>query len=416
MLASFQLRDYLRVRTAGRLLVVLLCLCLWASHSAQAQYQVHGVTVDKDTKEPIPFVSIGVKGTSLGTASNMEGEFVLNLPAGPQKLIVSEIAHQRDTVTVTGPGALLRIELASASVTLPEVKVGSYAFQLVDRAYQHLQASYDQKFFGKAYYRQVTRIGNEPTELQEMIWNVKSNGARIEGTTTTQGRFAAQQALFNFTNFSFNTKAYGLFDPRQDSTESLALISPNTFQNYLVELVQILENGDSNVAELSFETRPELKGYQAKGTVWIDADTYKVLRFKIATPNYTSASRNPTYKLANTLLEFDLVFKSTTQDISPLDHIQVNLTANVVRPSTPTKKLAVSSFTYFYDTSEKQPAGVRYEAVSLRDKDRETIRGIKYNPEFWANNPVVQRTPVEDEVIQAFEKKGAFGNMVPKSK
>ena len=393
--------------------LALLLLLLGGSLAAQAQYQVRGAIIDKDTQEPIPFAGVGVLGTSLGTASNAEGEFVLSLPSGPQQLIVSEIAHVRDTVAVAGAGPALRIVLASASVTLPEVKVASYAFQLVNRAYEHLQENYNTKFYGKAYYRQVTRIGDEPTELQEMIWNVKSNDARIEGVTTTQGRFAAQQALFNFSNFSFNTKAYGLFDPRQDTATSLALLSPSVFKNYYVELVQILENGDGNVAELSFETRPELRGYQAKGTVWVDADTYKVLRFRITTPNYTSASRNPNYKLADTQLEFDLVFKSNAEPVAPLDHIKVTLTADIVRPATPPKKLAVSSFTYFYDTSEK-PTGLRYGTVSLREKDRETIRGTKYDPEFWANNPVVQRTPVEDEVIQAFEKKGAFGTMVGK--
>ncbi|MBW3130104.1 carboxypeptidase-like regulatory domain-containing protein [Hymenobacter profundi] len=402
--------------TARLLALAGFFLLLLGSSTAQAQYQLRGSVLDKETKEPIPFVSIGIPGTSLGTASNADGQFFLNLPSLPQRVVFSEIGHLRDTLVVTSTQKPFEVLLGSATITLPEVKVGSYAFQLVDRAYRHMADNYDTKFYGKAYYRQVTRIGAEPTELQEMIWNVKSNNARIEGTTTTQGRFAAKQALLNFTNFSFNTKGYGLYNPNADSTVSLALLSPNAVKNYYVELQGILEKGDANIAEITFETRPEVEGYQANGTVWIDTDTYKVVRFTITSPNYTSASQNPTYKLKNTLLTFDLSFQNTPDPVSPLDYMKVKLTADVLRPGTPITKLDVSSFTFFYDTNRK-PTGIAYERGTLDEKDRETIRQAKYDPEFWANNPVVQRTPVEDEVIKSFEQKGAFGTTIkPKRK
>ncbi|MCC2547178.1 carboxypeptidase-like regulatory domain-containing protein [Hymenobacter sp. BT175] len=392
----------------------LLLVLLAIGFSAQAQYKVRGVALDKDTNEPVPFVSIGVQGTTIGTASNANGEFVLNLPSLPQTLIFAEIGHVRDTVRVTSVDQPLTVKMASATIALPEVKVASYAYQLVDRAFRQMQRNYSQKFYGKAFYRQVTRIGNSPTELQEMVWNVKSNNARIEGTSMAQGRFAAVSSLMDFTNFSLYTKSYGLYDERADSTKSLALLSPNVVKNYLVELVGIVEKGQGGVAELSFQTRPELKS-RSQGTIWIDIDTYKVMRYQMTSPNFPLSTNNPTFKFKNTQLEVEMVFQDTPKAASPIDYMKVNLTTDLTRPSKPDTKLDVSSFTFFFDTSET-PVGATYARVTSTEKDRESINKTKYDPEFWANNPVVKRTPLEDEVIQSFEKKGAFGTMVKPKK
>ncbi|MGY2131818.1 carboxypeptidase-like regulatory domain-containing protein [Hymenobacter sp. HD11105] len=407
----------LRFRFASGMLPASLGLVLvlvgGISQTALAQ-QVRGIVRDKETKEPLPFVGIGVKGTTMGTASNENGEFTLNLPSLPQTLVFSELAHVKDTVRVTTPGQSLEVLMAPASVVLSEVKVGSYAYQLVDRAYQHLRKNYGRKFYGKAYYRQITRIDNDPTELLEMVWNAKSNNARIEGTTMAQGRYAAKQALISDKNFSLYTKAFGLYDDKADTTTSLGLFSPNVVDNYLLEIKGVLDKGETGgVAEITFETRPEKNKYQSKGTVWIDVDTYQVIRYKMTTPQLTRKANNPTFSFKNSELELDMVFQSDTTAVSPLEYIRTNMTYDLVRPGLPAAKMSVAAFTFFYDTSRK-PTNLPYSKVSSSERDLEAIKKTKYDPAFWANNPVVKRTPLEDEVARSFEQKGAFGTMVKK--
>ncbi|QIL75546.1 MULTISPECIES: carboxypeptidase-like regulatory domain-containing protein [Hymenobacter] len=409
---------FLRVRLLGGKLAarfgVVILLVGGLSHGAYAQYPVRGIIRDKETKEPLPFVGIGVKGTTMGTASNENGEFTLSLPSVPQTLIFSELAHIKDTVRVTQAGQSLEIELAPATVVLSEVKVASYAYQLVDRAYQQMKKNYGRKFYGKAYYRQITRIDNDPTELLEMVWNAKSNIARIEGTSIAQGRYAAKQALISDKNFSLYTKAFGLYDDKADTTKALGLFSPNVVANYLLEIKGVLEKGETGgVAEIAFETRPEQTKYRSKGTVWIDVDTYQVIRYKMTTPQLTRKANNPTFSFKNTELELDMVFQNDTTAVNPLEHIKADMTYDLVRPGLPPSKMKVSAFTFFYDTSRK-PTNLTYNKVTSNERDLETIRKVKYDPEFWANNPVVKRTPLEDEVAKSFEQKGAFGTMVKK--
>jgi len=404
--ASFLARYF---RAAGPLLLALLLAV-----SARAQVQLRGTIIDKDTKEALPFASVSVNKTTIGTTTNVEGEFSLSVPKLPVTLILSELGHLRDTLRVTSNAELLRIPLASAVIALPEVKVGSYPFQLVGHAYQEMEKNYGRKYFGKAFYRQITRISDQPTELQEVVWNVKSSPARIEGTTMAQGRYAAVPSITSFSNFSLYTKSYGLYDANADSSKSLALLSPNTVKNYLLELKGVLAGVDSlkgGIAEITFETRPELTKYHAEGTIWIDIDTYRVVRYHMTTPNFTASTNNVNQKFRDTKLEIEMAFQATEQPVAPLEYMKVNLHAELLTPGKPATPLSVESFTFFYDTTTK-PTGLPYARVSVQDRDLEAIRSVKYDPEFWTNNSAVKRTPVEDEVIQTFEKKGAFGTMV----
>ncbi|WP_345108347.1 carboxypeptidase-like regulatory domain-containing protein [Hymenobacter algoricola] len=397
----------------GRCASLLLALLLTFS-AARAQVQLRGTIIDKDTKEALPFASVSVNKTTIGTTTNVEGEFLLSVPKLPVTLILSELGHLRDTLRVTSNAELLRIPLASAVVALPEVKVGSYPYQLVNHAYEEIEKNYGRKYFGKAYYRQITRIAKEPTELQEVVWNVKSSNARIEGTTIAQGRYAAVPSLTSFANFSLYTKSYGLFDANADTAKSLALLSPNVVKNYLLELKGVLAGVDSlkgGIAEIAFETRPELTRYRAEGTIWIDIDTYRVVRYHMTTPNFTATTNNVNQKFRNTRLELEMAFQSTEDPVAPLEYMKVNLSAELITPGKPAAPLSVESFTYFYDTS-RTPTGLPYARVSVQDRDLAAIKSVKYDPAFWTNNSAVKRTPVEDEVIQSFEKKGAFGTMV----
>ena len=39
----------------------------------------------------------------------------------------------------------------------------------------------------------------------------------------------------------------------------------------------------------------------------------------------------------------------------------------------------------------------------------DVIDAVGYNKEFWAQNPIVKRTPIEEKLIRDFENNDAFG-------
>src|SRR5690606_15495733 len=79
-------------------------------------------TVSDENGEPLIGVNIQVKGTNLGTATDLEGHFTLEDVDDDADLVVSYIGYQTQEVSVTGQQNL-SIVLTSDSQLLDEVVV-----------------------------------------------------------------------------------------------------------------------------------------------------------------------------------------------------------------------------------------------------------------------------------------------------
>ena len=112
---------YTRLLFIG-LFIFTTTTCGWAQ-----QFQVKGIIVDKDTKEPLPFTSIGLKNEQIGALSNEHGVF--SVPAPTQNpadsLIVVALGYARRAVLVKRGVAVanLTIEVPKRAVELGNVVV-----------------------------------------------------------------------------------------------------------------------------------------------------------------------------------------------------------------------------------------------------------------------------------------------------
>lgn len=112
---------------------LLFLLSLFAATSifqsfAQTTGKIAGVVTDKATDEPIPFANIFVEGTSLGAASDIEGNYVIiNLPPGLYRVTGSVVGYQKQTVTDVRVNVdfttRLNFQLSSGAVDLPTIVV-----------------------------------------------------------------------------------------------------------------------------------------------------------------------------------------------------------------------------------------------------------------------------------------------------
>lgn len=115
-----------------KLLVITLGISLFALSSAFAQSaQVKGVVLDRITNEPLIGVNVGIGGTTLGAATNLEGEFTINrVPEGTQTLIASSIGYNNYSEqidVVAGREQEIKIYLEQVTVTGEAVIVSAQA-------------------------------------------------------------------------------------------------------------------------------------------------------------------------------------------------------------------------------------------------------------------------------------------------
>jgi CarboxypepD_reg-like domain len=375
----------------------------------QAQ-RLSGRVLDADTGQPVPYASLSVPGTSYGTTSNAEGEFELALKL-PARLIVSELGHRTDTLTLTATQTTLTLRLRPAAVALPDVVVGAYTTELIRKAYRHLQRT-NRPTYGQAFYRQITHLDNEPTEVLEMIWHTKASGLGIDETALNQGRYASQKkALLHFKNFSLITRGVVVTTLSDDSTKFKQTLSLDPTAGCTFQLLSISSNGNQELVEIGFKskTNPE----REYGSLLINANTYQLLRYRLTTPIFSTKLKNPAFSLQDNSTSFEWVFRPMTSSTTVLDYLKIEQQQVLKRKSKPDMNVRVSAFTVFYDGQSTPSANVIYQSAKQGDEsDLQTIKNLLYDSAFWQNNSVVKRTPLEEATIKAFEQKGAFGTLL----
>ena len=106
-----------------KLLLFLTCLSLMAGVTMART--VRGVVIEAATDDPIPGATVKCKGTpSIATATDVDGNFTLNVPDGEKTLVVSFIGMLTQDVEITSDD--LTIFLEEAANNLDEVVVVGY--------------------------------------------------------------------------------------------------------------------------------------------------------------------------------------------------------------------------------------------------------------------------------------------------
>lgn len=110
-----------------KLALFLISIMTWLGVWAQ-DVNVSGTVVSATDGEPLIGASVMVKGTSNGTATDLDGNFTLSVPSG-KELVVSYIGFVKQEVRVKGNTNDLIIRLTQESNTLDDLVVVGYGTQ-----------------------------------------------------------------------------------------------------------------------------------------------------------------------------------------------------------------------------------------------------------------------------------------------
>ncbi len=108
---------------AGKYVLLGLLLALSAAAAAQTT-TVTGVVTDARTKEKLPYVSVAVPRAAVGTTTDENGRYTLQIPAPYTAVVFSYLGYQAVTRTVVaGQRQELSVQLATSAAVLDEVVV-----------------------------------------------------------------------------------------------------------------------------------------------------------------------------------------------------------------------------------------------------------------------------------------------------
>lgn len=104
-------------------LMLFALLCCVIAVGAQETIQVRGTVIHKQDKQPMVGAEVKVKGTTIATITNVDGQFLIEAPADARKLEISYVGMPSTTATIK-PGEELLIKMQPAERTfMPFVSV-----------------------------------------------------------------------------------------------------------------------------------------------------------------------------------------------------------------------------------------------------------------------------------------------------
>ncbi|WP_195547201.1 SusC/RagA family TonB-linked outer membrane protein [Bacteroides intestinalis] len=105
-------------------LTCLLCLTTTAAAYAQQPVKVTGKVID-NTNEGVPGVNVSVKGGSLGTITDIDGNYKIDVPNSKSVLVFSFIGYEKQEIAV-GNKTVINVTLKDDTQLLDEVVVVGY--------------------------------------------------------------------------------------------------------------------------------------------------------------------------------------------------------------------------------------------------------------------------------------------------
>ncbi len=151
-----------------KLLLTGLVLCVWAFSLIAQTKQITGEVTSSDDGSPIPGASVVVKGTTIGTVTDADGIFTLNVPEN-ETLIVSFVGMKTVEIPITSQ-TRYNVQLQNDVIGMEEVMVVAYG------------TAKKESFTGSAEV-----VDNEKLEKRTVANISKALEGQIAGVQTTSG-------------------------------------------------------------------------------------------------------------------------------------------------------------------------------------------------------------------------------------
>lgn len=160
-------------------IVLAFLFCVISPLKAQEAFtEYQGKVLDKETKDPLVFVSLAIQNSNISTVTNTEGDFTLKVPDAfkDETLIISLLGYEQSEVSLNSlVGVKGKILLTPRVTELSEVNVLAFtnAETLVRKVFEDkIENSTDKLLLMTAFYRETIKKRNRNVSLTEAVVNV----------------------------------------------------------------------------------------------------------------------------------------------------------------------------------------------------------------------------------------------------
>jgi TonB-linked SusC/RagA family outer membrane protein len=107
--------------------ILVLFIFIFTFSASYAQELIGGKVID-ESGEALPFATVVIEGTTIGTSTDVDGVFQLNAKVG-QSVVVQFVGYKTETIEITNESETLIVTLTPETKTLDDVVVVGYGVQ-----------------------------------------------------------------------------------------------------------------------------------------------------------------------------------------------------------------------------------------------------------------------------------------------
>ena len=371
---------------------------------------LQGKVLDAKTAEPISFASIGIIGTNTVTVTNENGEFILKVDKFPTKLRISHVSYLILETPIDEAKNGLTIKLNAAAINLNEVVIRpDEGKTLLRLALQKAKEYLSTPFYANAFYRQLTSTNANPTEIHELFYDINWNVKYVQGWAAKQSRFAEinDPTKFSLSNQSFLTFAYaGYIFPDKRAR----FVSVKYLDDFEVEVDRYIEQKDQDIAVITCKLKKTRKNlFYANSTYYVGVKDFKIYRLENKIHNMPCEFSPGLSLRFPSIVETIATFNGNDLPIPVLESMSTKVYLGLTNNGRVINSV-ISSLLTVIKVDDKLK-NQQFRGLNGDIKDKKVIQSIKYDANFWKNNPIVKQTTLEDAFIKMMESKQAFGTM-----
>ncbi len=412
-----------------------LFLFLLLINSAFAQnYNLTGEVKDKATGTPLGYASIRIYGTTNGTATNYDGQFLIKLNEGTYKLIFSYVGYKTDTLTIdVRKNQGIKVKLQPEAIKLGEVIVNASE----DQAYRIIREAIKRKkenrkglidFKYNAYSKTILKSGGDVAAIEETFVKGYNNVNKWEkefilSTHKTENQRKVHRSM----NFKISNSYYINF-----STDTLTLLmnkvymplADNAFDYYDYKLLSVSGSNGNEIYKIEVIPRSKIQPL-LQGEITIDKSDYALISADLQTNegvrfpfinNFSvkfvqQLGKYNGYWLPN-YVETDASFTFSFQGLIALDKMQFNEVSSITGykiniPIPDSVKNAVESN---YGGYTADTTGKGYKPIDLTRKEINALRSIPLTEKEKKAYAYLDSTKTLEKIIKV---KGALAGLIP---
>jgi len=387
----------------------LLVIALAPAALAQ-KITLSGKVIDKETKEPLPFATLGIKDKSIGTITNLQGEFDFHIPADLRNdlFMLSMLGYKPFSAPVWTlmDAKPLVIEVEKSTLMLNEVTVADSlrGGEILMIALSRIEQNYPmQPYLMDGFYRDLKKVGGTYISLLEAAVKIYDEDySEPRNKYKLRERVALQEVR---RSIGYASRFTSYFD-QDNLLEDLLLHNSVRYRHFPLEELfyesltreKDTEYNNQQVFVISYSRDYRLR-------VYVEKSNYAIIHVE-----FESTLEEPLTKKRG--MESRFVRLKRVIDFKPflgkyyLNYLTVDSNVNWYDIRTKELKFETELNQSLLinevvpNTIRRVPATEKMRNYGLQYQDQ------PYNKAFWDNYNVIKESPLDRKILQDLERHG----------